>query len=98
METVMAFAPDCGMRLSRSISLKSYSGTERCQRFAMHGPPSGVAGHQPTIDRNDSAGQERCRGQAQAHRHVGDFFGVAVAAERGSPPGVDRLVLVADAG
>src|SRR6187549_3689646 len=57
-------------------------------------PPSGVAGHQAAVHRDDGAGQERGRRQAQAQRDMGDLLGVAVAAERGAALGVDRLVLL----
>src|SRR5713226_7152987 len=58
---------------------------------------SRIPRHQAAVDRDDRPGQERRRGQAQAQRHVRDLFGIAVAAERGPAPGIDRLVLVADA-
>src|SRR5262245_25057685 len=50
--------------------------------------------HQPAIDRNDCAGQERRRGQAQAQRHMRDLLGIAIAAERGAALGIDLLVLL----
>src|ERR1700730_18898338 len=38
-------SPERGERLIRSILVKNYSPIGRCQRFAMHAAPSGVAGH-----------------------------------------------------
>src|ERR1700744_3058544 len=95
IETVMAFLliePNgCPARLPEKLRRDPAMSTPRhAWRW------SGIAGHQAAIDRNDGAGQERGRRQAQAQRHVGDFFRVAVAAERGAPPGIDRLVLVID--
>src|SRR5580693_3264519 len=55
--------------------------------------PSRISGHQPAVDRDHGAGQERGRRKAQAQRHVGDLFRVPVAAECGAALGVDRLVL-----
>src|SRR6185437_11633516 len=74
---------------------KSYSGKARCQHGAW-AFRSCISRHQPAIDRDHRAGQERGRGQAQAQRHMGDLFRRAVAAERGAAPGINRLVLVAD--
>ncbi|GCC47370.1 hypothetical protein chiPu_0031449, partial [Chiloscyllium punctatum] len=58
---------------------------------------SGIPRHQPAVDRNHRTGQERCRGQAQAQRHVRDLFRIAVARQRSAALGVDRLVLLGDA-
>src|SRR3979411_725144 len=40
---------------------------------------SRIPRHQAAVHRDDRAGQEGSRGQAEAQRHVGDLLGVAVA-------------------
>ena len=63
-------------------------------RSAASGESSRIPGHQSAVDRDHSPGQERGGRQAQAQRHVGDLFRIAVAAERGAALGVDCLVLL----
>src|SRR6185437_7886307 len=87
----IAFPPEGG--LSRLIWRKSYSRGGRWQRRAGMAD-SRIARHQSAIDGNDGAGQERGGGQAQAQGHVRYFFGITVAAERGTALGVDGLVLL----
>src|SRR4030081_730427 len=65
-------------------------------KWLMLAVPSRIPRHQAAIHRDDRAGQERGRGQAQAQRHMGDLLGIAVAAKRGPAPGIDGLVLVTD--
>src|SRR5262249_3310820 len=91
----MAFSPVRG-RVDPLRFAEGYSRAGACQRSARR-RGSGIPRHQPAIDRDHCAGQERRRGQAEAERHVRDLLGIAVAAECGAALGVDRLVLLGDA-
>ena len=55
-----------------------------------------VADHQAAVNRNDRTSDVRSCGQAQAERHMSDFFRKAISLQRGATLGENRLVLFRD--